>query len=92
MLDRFTVFKTRPCVLVLHTKSSRKQPSNHLRSVKRWLCIFMCGEVSGCACMHVCVNMMGYIFLRHPAIFLDANQVGTKLPGDTVTRQPALSL
>lgn len=57
-----------------------------------WLCIFMCGEASARACVHVCVNMTGYIFLRHPSIFLDANQVATKLSGDTVTRQPALAL
>lgn len=44
MLDWPIVFKTRPLVLALHTKSSRKQRPNHLRSVK---CVAMYIHVWG---------------------------------------------
>lgn len=57
MLDGLIVFKTQPSVLVLHTKSSRKQPPNHLRTVK---CVAMYIHVWGreymwmraCVCKH----------------------------------------
>lgn len=57
MLDGLIVFKTRPHVLVLHTKSSRKQPPNHLRTVKYvamyihvWGCEYM--WMCACVCKH----------------------------------------
>lgn len=53
------------------------------------MCVFMCEEVS----VHVFANMMAYIYsLSIHLSFLDANQVATKLSGDTVTRQPGLAL
>lgn len=51
MLDGLIVFKTRPNVLVLHIKSSRKQPLNHLRTVKY---VVMYIHVQGCEYMWMC--------------------------------------
>lgn len=69
MLDRLIVFKTRPCVLVLHTKSSRKQPPNHLRSVKRvamYIHVWGSEYMSLCAC--VCKH--GGIYILEAFMYL----------------------
>ncbi len=54
MLDRLIVFKTLPHVLVLHTKSGRKEPQNQLRSVERvavYIHVWGSEHMSMCACV-----------------------------------------